>query len=139
MLEGELAGLVSRLPEVAPADRLVLNEAGLALGIHWPAEYVALMSSRNGGNGWIGAWFVQLWPADELAETNRAMQTDDEFYPGLVLFGSDGGGEALAFDKETGDVLLVPFIGGLDDRIFLGHTMTEAFRRFERDDVFEPR
>jgi hypothetical protein len=55
---------------------------------------------------------VQLWRAEELAEMNRAYKTA-EFVPDLFFSGSDGGGEAYAFDLSRTDatVFEVPFVG----------------------------
>jgi hypothetical protein len=55
----------------------------------------------------------------------------------VVFFGGNGGGEGFAFDRETGDVLLVPWIGDRGDWIRLGSNLVEALQAFERDDVFD--
>jgi len=43
---------------------------------------------------------------------NRSYQIT-EYAPGLLLFGSDGGGEAFAFDIRSGEesIVSVPFVG----------------------------
>ena len=56
----------------------------------------------------ILSWF-QLWPADELDYWNEQYQVA-KCAPGVVGFGSNGGGDMLAFDAD-GRVVLVPFIG----------------------------
>ena len=38
-----------------------------------------------------------MWRAEELVEMNRAYKTA-EFFPNLFFIGSNGGGEAYAFD-----------------------------------------
>jgi hypothetical protein len=55
---------------------------------------------------------VQLWRAEELEEMNGAYKTA-EFFPNLFFIGSDGGGEAYAFDLSRTDatVFEVPFVG----------------------------
>ena len=53
-----------------------------------------------------------LWPVKRLRELNEGYHVG-EFAPGLVLFGSDGGGEGFAFDTRGGSttIVSVPFVG----------------------------
>ena len=54
-----------------------------------------------------------LWKIDELLRFNREYEVP-EYAPGLFLFGSNGGGEAFAFDLRAegrNPVVSVPFIG----------------------------
>jgi hypothetical protein len=56
--------------------------------------------------------FPYFWRIGELLEMNRAYEVAD-YAPGLFLFGSDGGGEAFAFDTRRGanPIVSVPFVG----------------------------
>ncbi len=53
-----------------------------------------------------------LWRAEELVEMNKSYHVN-EYAPGLLLFGSDGGGEAFGFDTRTDakPIVSVPFVG----------------------------
>jgi len=53
--------------------------------------------------------YFQLWHPDEIEEMNRSYGVI-EHTPGYLGFGSDGGGEMLAFDA-TGAVFMLPFVG----------------------------
>jgi len=59
---------------------------------------------------------VVIWSAEEIPKLNAAYEVKD-YAPGLLLIGSDGGGEALALDTRSDSdpdrwpVVLVPFIG----------------------------
>ena len=78
-----------------------------------PAGYVAFLRMANGGDGFVGEnAYVILWKCGELAEMNEAYEVKD-YAPGLLLFGSDGGGEAFGFDTRDADwpIVQVPFIG----------------------------
>ncbi len=77
-----------------------------------PESYFAFLSRANGSDGFIRDRYVQLWRAEELAEMNRAYKTT-EFFPNFFFIGSDGGGEAYAFDLSRTDatVFEVPFVG----------------------------
>lgn len=83
-----------------------------ALGRNLPSDYVKFVSSFDGGEGFIGNHYLVLWGAIELAILNREYEFS-EYAPELIAFGSDGGGEAFAFDTRTepASVVVVPFIG----------------------------
>ena len=53
--------------------------------------------------------YFQLWPLEEVKNLNRDYRVD-EYAQGFVGFGSDGGGEMLAFDS-LGAVYMIPFVG----------------------------
>ena len=75
-----------------------------------PADYLAFLRLSNGGEGELGVepgWF-QLWPAEDVSSLNQNYAVP-EFLPAYAGFGSDGGGELLAF-TSSGEVVVVPFI-----------------------------
>ncbi len=53
--------------------------------------------------------YMQLWPLDKIDEHNCDYQVE-RYAPGFLCFGSDGGGELLAFD-DLGAVFCLPAIG----------------------------
>jgi SMI1 / KNR4 family (SUKH-1) len=96
----------------APAPSEAIASLRAALPKPLPEGYVAFLQRANGGEGFLGERYVQLWRAEELLETNRGYKVA-EFFPNLFLIGTDGGGEAYAFDVSGNDasVFEVPFIG----------------------------
>jgi hypothetical protein len=85
-----------------------------------PDSYFALLGVTNGGEGDLGVepgWFVP-WRTEDVLLNNREYQIA-ESAPGLFGFGSNGGGECLAFDLRDGGagrivmvrIVMVPFIG----------------------------
>ena len=80
-----------------------------------PDSYFALLGVTNGGEGDLGVepgWFVP-WRAEDVLLKNSEYQIA-EAAPGLFGFGSNGGGECLAFDLRdvgAGRIVMVPFIG----------------------------
>ena len=82
--------------------------------LHWllPDDYRGFLRLHNGGEGFWGDNYLILWSVEELGEFNFEYQVD-EYAQGLILFGSDGGGEAFAFDNRVTPppVVKVPFIG----------------------------
>jgi hypothetical protein len=76
-----------------------------------PEEYVRYLADnglKEGGLTVEPGWF-QLWPPDEVGKWNQDYHVE-ESAPGFLGFGSNGGGEMLAFDIE-GHVVMIPFIG----------------------------
>ncbi|WP_223649854.1 hypothetical protein [Hymenobacter psoromatis] len=68
---------------------------------------------------------LNLIEADELLQFNSAHEAA-EFYPGYFLIGSDGGGEAFAIGKASGNFVLTPYIGHDEETpIIVGRTWTE--------------
>lgn len=95
-----------------PADPASLITAERHLGHVLPEQYRAFIIAHDGGEGFIGEQYLILWRARELAELNDAYEVA-RYAPGLLLFGSNGGGEAFAFDvrNQLMKVVMVPFIG----------------------------
>jgi hypothetical protein len=95
----------------APASTEALDSLR-ALAKSLPDSYFTLLKRSNGGEGFVGDRYIQLWRAEELVEMNSSYKTA-EFFPDLFFIGSNGGGEAYAFDVSRSDapIFEVPFIG----------------------------
>ncbi|HEV7509646.1 MAG TPA: SMI1/KNR4 family protein [Thermoanaerobaculia bacterium] len=96
----------------APAAAEGIAAAERALSKPLPRDFQEFLQLTNGGEGHIGDNYVMLWRAEELGRYNEDYQVT-EYAPGLLLFGSDGGGEGFAFDTRTTPptVVTVPFVG----------------------------
>ena len=78
-----------------------------------PADYFEMFRLGNGGAGDVGGGdYAEFWSIDELESNNQEYEVF-QYAPGLILFGSSGGGEAFAFDTTQKGVTIgiVPFIG----------------------------
>ena len=96
-----------------PEDQAAIEQFQTATNITLPEDYSEFLRHANGGEGFVGeAAYVILWPIEEIQELNEAYEVE-EFAPGLILFGSSGGGEAYASDLRDGEmsVVQVPFVG----------------------------
>jgi hypothetical protein len=106
----------SRYPRVFrgndPAEETAIRLAERQLGISFPADYVSFLLAMDGGLGWIGEMYLRLFRAGELVQANLDYGVR-EFAPGALYFGSDCGGNALAFDTrlESFAVVEIPFVG----------------------------
>lgn len=106
-----------------------------ALRVQLPSDYVAFVKESNGAEGPLSeSAYVALWRVDELREANEDYGVED-FAPGLLLFGSDGGDTAYAFDT-TDDmaVVAVPFMGMSRDELRpIAPTFSQFVERFFGD------
>jgi hypothetical protein len=110
--EWDFAGLMEEFHGNPPVSVEAIRAFESELGRSLPDGYVAFLLYANGGTGFVGNnGYVSLWRLEEIFETNRAYEFD-KYKPGLLAFGSDDGGEALAFDMRVDGlpVVEVPFI-----------------------------
>ena len=82
------------------------------LGHQLPHDYIRFMAASDGGEGFIGEHYISLWKWDDLQKFNEEYEFA-QCTPALVAFGSNGAGEAFAFDmrERPACVVIVPFIG----------------------------
>lgn len=96
-----------------PANAALIQQFEKENEIILPKEYADFLCFANGGEGFIGdGAYIILWKLEDLIKLNLAYQVT-KYANGLFLFGSDGGGEAFAFDLRvpTKPIISVPFIG----------------------------
>jgi hypothetical protein len=67
--------------------------------IELPSEYLSFLAHSNGGEGPLALqpYYFQIYSADDVA---RALEDrrHEEFFPGFVIMGSNGGGEYVGLD-----------------------------------------
>ena len=76
-----------------------------------PSDYIAYLEGTGVAEGFtegLPGCFA-LWHPDEIEASNRDLQVAT-YAPGFLGFGTDGGGELLAFDG-SGAVFMLPMIG----------------------------
>jgi hypothetical protein len=136
---GELLRSFRRTPKGAPAS--AIDEAARTLEIEFPRDYVQFMRQANGGEGPVGEHgHLQLWRIEDLVDRNAGYRAD-EFFPGHVLIGSNGGGEAVALRRSASGVelVLVPFVGDIEDALVGGATFEEFLTRFGSGAIWKAR
>lgn len=96
----------------APASAEIIESLSSDLGVSLPAEYLDFLRQHNGGEGFIGQSYIVLWKAEQIIDFNREYEVE-KYAPGIILFGSSGGGEGYGFDAQSADIHIVriPFIG----------------------------
>jgi hypothetical protein len=111
-----------------PSETTAIRQFETKSGFRLPDDYAQFLQQTNGGEGFVGNAYVILWRAEELLEMNKAYQVT-EYAPGLFLFGSDGGGEAFAFDtrSDANPIVTVPFVGM---ELKLARSVAHSFEAF---------
>lgn len=95
----------------SPASRGSIALCQSDLKFKLPVDYERFLAQMNGGEGFIGSNYLRAWPVEDLIQCNKDYLVD-EAAPELFLFGSNGGGEAFAFDTRSSPppIVAVPFI-----------------------------
>jgi SMI1 / KNR4 family (SUKH-1) len=95
-----------------PTDLGVVEGLSSRLGVALPSDYLDFLKHHNGGDGFVGKKYIIFWKAEELADFNREYEVE-KYAPGILLFGSSGGGEGYGFDAQSAEmpIVRVPFIG----------------------------
>ena len=93
-------------------------------GFKLPTDYATFLRFANGGEGIVGrkGAYAIFWRIEDILELNDAYEVA-QYAPSLILFGSNGGGDAFAFDRNSaqGRVVQVPFVGlDLRDAVEIG-------------------
>ena len=89
-----------------------LVEIETEIGFLLPDDYKEFLKVVSGCEGiFHNKNYAILWKGDDLRKYNQEYQVSD-FLEGMLLFGSDGGGEAFAFDSlNEMAIVRVPFVG----------------------------
>jgi hypothetical protein len=122
---------VSELHMNQPVNIEYLKNVEEYFKITFPKQYVDFMLTTNGAEGDVGDnSYLVLWSAEEIIELNKEYEVN-EFALGLILFGSNGGMDAYAFDtrRENLPIIEVPFIGmALEEIKDCGDTLLDFFK-----------
>lgn len=98
------------------------------INVQFPSDYKSFIEEFNGAEGEIGPnAYVAFWSLEDIVELNEAYGVN-EFAPGLILIGSDGGDTAYAFDNrcDSKPIVEVPFMGmDLDEVKICANTFEE--------------
>jgi hypothetical protein len=81
------------------------------MNIELPGDYIAYLEGDGAAEALTEGQpgYFALWHPDEIEANNRDLHVA-ACAPGFLCFGSDGGGELLAFDA-SGAVFMLPTVG----------------------------
>lgn len=118
---------MSQMEKNPGAPLSTLQKVEAELGFKFPQQYADFLLESNGAEGAIGNAYLVLWSLEKIKPLNQLNEMDKSA-PYLVLFGSDGGDMAFAFDKRS-EVLPVVEIAymdiGLEEPKLRGQTFLE--------------
>ncbi len=99
--------LFEHMELTAPATCKEIAELEARLDAKFPEDYKEFLMQSNGAEGPIGAEsYLVLWSLDEILNHNNGYNVT-AFAPNFVLFGSNGGGTACAFERLGSDIEVV--------------------------------
>jgi cell wall assembly regulator SMI1 len=116
-----------------------IESASAELHLQFPDEYKEFLLEADGAEGlWGEKNYAIVWPIESLKQYNEAYEVST-YLPGAFLFGSDGGGEAFAFDlKNQMAIVRVPFVGMKRDlAIVIAKTFAEFIDVLSTKDIYE--
>lgn len=147
-MDGNIRALFVTDDPPIPASEAAIRVLRHAIGWTFPPQYIEFLRWRNGWEGFMGGDrnYLRLDSAEWVAE-NAATEEALEFLPGLVVIGSNGGGEAFAFDRrKTPDnegVVMLPWIGYMPERpeeaFWCGRDFFDFLRNASRYGYFDIR
>ncbi len=74
-----------------------------AMCFKYPIDYLAFISSHDGGEGELGEGYLALWSIKDMIETNSIQKIDmPAFYNHHWVFGSNSGVFQYVFNKKSG-------------------------------------
>lgn len=116
-----------------------IQAAEANLSRRFPDDYRAFLSSEDGVEATFGDAYVGLWPTEQLVERNVGYGLSRDA-PGLILIGSDGAGEGIAFDyrQRPPGIVLVPFTSvGWEDALPQASSFKEFMEQRLRGEGFK--
>jgi hypothetical protein len=125
----EINFFIKNLNQTHPATEEQIFDCEKILNLKLPTDYKEYLKITNGSEGFIQESYVIFWAVDEVPILNRSYEVN-EYAPGLVLFGSNGGGEAFAFDtRDKLKIVQIPFIGmDLEDVEIIANTFLDFLK-----------
>lgn len=95
----------------AGATESMIEAAENRLHQRFPDDYRTFLKSENGLDDWFGDVYISLYKIEQVVELNE-IHGHLAFQPELIHIGSDGGGEAIAFDfrQDPPTVILVNLV-----------------------------
>jgi hypothetical protein len=98
-MNDQLERLFSNFIKKPGAEKRDAPRACTAFKLNPPTDYLDVLHFSTDGEGLIQQSYLRLYSIEALISLNEAYQVI-RFAPGLVIFGSNGSGEAFGFDTR---------------------------------------
>jgi hypothetical protein len=116
------------MKEVSKMNDLI-KKIEATFNIKLPQDYIEYMENNNGYTGLLNEEYYDIWKLEDIISMNNNYQVQ-EFFPNLIYFGSNGGGEAFAFDKSNNMCIVsIPFIGTEEDKIIIANNFNDFIKK----------
>jgi hypothetical protein len=103
-------------PSSAPATMAEFAAVEAALGMPVPHDLAEFLVTRGPGEGFVGnGGYLRINGPEEWLSGHKILEAAIN-WPGLLIFGSDGGGQFFGFDQTTQEYVEVDAIGDPDRR-----------------------
>ncbi|MNO85658.1 SMI1 / KNR4 family protein [compost metagenome] len=116
-------------------DLQAIQKIESKFGFNLPNDYKDIVKVLNGFELAISISYIVFWPVDVLIELNEGYGVN-EFAPGIILFGSDGGNQAFGYDLRDDEmkIITIPFIVmDLNDIEICGKDMNDFYQYLLHD------
>jgi hypothetical protein len=114
----------------SPATPAQVAEVATALRMRVPPDLGVLLTSRGSGGGFIGeGGYLSIHPLEDWVSRHQILDAATH-WPGLLIFGSDGGNGLFGFDQETEQYVETDAIGDEDRRPY-GRSLLEFLNTIE--------
>jgi hypothetical protein len=121
----DFSDLTLRAP--SPPEAMEAFRASV-VGGRLPAGFLDFYAACDGGEGYVGDAWLNLWSVADMPERNRAYRVQ-EFAPGLVIIGSSTSHYAYAFDTR-GQSLRYVSVPWVEMNLRFMEEIAETFRGF---------
>ena len=103
-------------PSSVPATAAEVASVEAALGMPVPHDLAEFLITRGPGEGFVGSGgYLRINSLEEWLSAHNILEAAI-YRPGLLIFGSDGGGQFFGFDQPTRQYVEVDAIGDPDRR-----------------------
>ncbi len=107
-----------------PATPAQVAEVATALQLRVPPDLADVLTSRGTGWGFIGeGGYLSIYPLEDWISRHQTLDAATH-WPGLLIFGGDGGNGLFGFDQETQLYVETDAIGDEDRRPY-GRSLLE--------------
>lgn len=108
-MKSTIENLTKGLEMNGPVDEETIKKIFDELDFAPPGDYLQFIKSHNGAEGSINESYLQILPIQDLIKYNK-MYEADKYAPGYLIFGSNLGGTAYAFDKKGEKIVAFEFV-----------------------------
>lgn len=122
---------MATLDKNPPPSSQELQDFQRDVNFHLPQGFISFYEVSNGATIQGNESYAELWTLSSMIESNLDYDVDT-YAPEFFLFGSDGGGNAFAIERNTGHLYEMPFIGmSKEEAVFRSASFSDFLNGFK--------